>query len=74
MFVHIINYLIRALIILIGVFLVSGLLSNPSWDSTFLRIMGIVFILFGLYRIIIYYSQVKRYNFDSDEDESDESK
>ncbi|ROL61170.1 hypothetical protein D9V86_07145 [Bacteroidetes/Chlorobi group bacterium ChocPot_Mid] len=74
MLAHIINYSIRFLIIIIGVLLVSGLLSNPTWDTTFLRIMGIIFILFGVYRIIIYYSQVKRYNFDSQEDEEDEEK
>lgn len=74
MLAHIINYSIRFLIIIIGILLVSGLLSNPTWDTTFLRIMGIIFILFGVYRIIIYYSQVKRYNFDSQEDENDEEK
>lgn len=74
MLTHIINYSIRLLIIIIGVLLVSGLLSNPTWDSSFLRIMGIIFILFGVYRIVIYYSQVKRYNFDSKEGEEDESK
>jgi arginine exporter protein ArgO len=74
MLAHIINYSIRFLIIIIGVLLVSGLLSNPTWDTTFLRIMGIIFILFGVYRIIIYYSQVKRYNFDSQEDDEDEEK
>jgi len=71
MLVHIINYGIRVLIILLGVVMVSGMLSNPNWDSTFIMIMGIVFILFGTYRIIIYYSQVKRYNFESEEEEDE---
>jgi hypothetical protein len=67
---QIINYAIRLLIIVIGILLVSGILSSPEWDDSFLRIMGIIFILFGIYRMIIYRSQLKRYkSFEGDEDE-----
>ncbi|MFH1049694.1 MAG: hypothetical protein V1779_02050 [bacterium] len=72
MLVHIINYSIRALIIVLGIVMLSGVLSSADWNPTFLKIMGIVFILFGTYRIIIYYSQVKRYNFDVEEEEDEE--
>jgi len=74
MSVHVINYSIRVLIIILGVIMVSGILSNPNWDPSFVRIMGIVFILFGVYRIIIYYSQVKRYNFSSEERDEENEK
>ena len=61
MVAHIINYGIRGLIIVIGILLISGLLSSPEWDDSFLRIMGLIFILFGIYRIVIYRSQYKRF-------------
>ncbi len=61
MIAQIINYGIRGLIIIIGILLISGLLSSPEWDDSFLRIMGLIFILFGIYRIVIYRSQYKRF-------------
>ncbi|MFC2130329.1 hypothetical protein ACFLSQ_02730 [Bacteroidota bacterium] len=72
MIAQIINYSIRGLIIIIGILLISGILSSPEWDDSFLRIMGIVFILFGVYRVIIYRSQVKRYNFSEEEEDENE--
>ncbi len=72
MIAQIINYSIRILIIIIGILLISGILSSPEWDDSFLRIMGVVFILFGIYRVIIYRSQVKRYNFSREEEDENE--
>ena len=69
MFLHIVNYTIRALIVIVGILLVSGVLSSPEWDDSFLRIMGIIFILFGIYRIVLYKNQIKKYNFLKDEDD-----
>lgn len=60
-FSKIINYGVRAIIILIGILLLSGIIDPPEQDTSFIRIMGVIFILFGLYRIIIYHSQLKRY-------------
>ena len=74
MLMHIINYVIRAMVIMVGILLLSGILLPQNFDSSFINIMGVIFILFGAYRIITYYSQVKRYgtiNKRGDENESD---
>lgn len=71
MIAQIINYSIRVMIVVIGILLVTGVFSSPEWDVSFIRIMGIVFILFGGYRIIIYRSQLKRYRFEKEEEEDD---
>ncbi len=57
----IINYGARTLIIIVGILLVTGYLDPPGYaDTTFIRVLGAVAILFGIYRIVIYYSQIKR--------------
>lgn len=66
---HIINYIIRGLIVVIGILLVTGILSSSQWDESFLKIMGIIFILFGIYRIILYRHQVRKYNLMEGEDD-----
>ncbi|MFP4370148.1 MAG: hypothetical protein ACLFR2_11255 [Candidatus Kapaibacterium sp.] len=62
-FLKVLNYGIRGLIVLIGILLVSGLFKPVGAPESFVRIMGIIFILFGIYRLIIYRTQHKRYNF-----------
>lgn len=71
MFMHIINYAIRGLIILIGIFLLSGAYNNDRMDASLLRVMGAIFILFGVYRIVLYRTQMKKYNF-SDRKENED--
>lgn len=73
MFLHIINYTVRGMIILLGVLLLSGIINVGSADSTFLKVMGVVFILFGIYRISIYRMQSKKYNFSISEEDNDEN-
>jgi hypothetical protein len=67
---HIINYSVRGIILLIGVLLVSGVMFPDYNDSGLYRVMGFVFILFGLYRLILYYTQQKRLKREND-NESD---
>ncbi len=60
------------MIILLGVLLLSGIINVGTADSTFIKVMGVVFILFGIYRISIYRMQSKKYNFSISEEENDE--
>lgn len=58
--VHIINYLVRGLIVVIGLLLVLGWLLPPKTEPGLMRTFGVVFILFGLYRVVSYYTAQKR--------------
>lgn len=52
--------------------MLSGVFSSEQWDDTFLKVMGVVFILFGIYRIVLYINQTKKYRYYvEDEDEED---
>ncbi|MDA3843478.1 MAG: hypothetical protein PF588_03800 [Candidatus Kapabacteria bacterium] len=73
MLLKIINYTVRSIFIVIGIVMLTGLVElPPQYDGSFAVIVGIVFILFGIYRIIIYKSQSKRYNFDVETQEDNE--
>ncbi len=54
MVMHIVNYLIRGLIIVIGIIFASGIFTPKSEDSSLMRVMGVVLILWGIYRILTY--------------------
>jgi hypothetical protein len=68
---HIINYIIKIAIIIIGIIFISGIIPAPNSDTTMLRVMGGVFILFGVYRIVLYRMKYKEYNFDTKSDMED---
>ncbi len=68
MILTIINYLIRGLIVVLGILLVSGVLSPEGMDDTMYRVMGALFLLFGIYRIITYKAKRSRYYGGDDED------
>jgi len=73
MLLKIINYTVRSIFIVIGIVMLTGLAELPAqYDGAFTTIVGIVFILFGIYRIVIYKSQSKRYNFDVETKEDNE--
>jgi nucleoside recognition membrane protein YjiH len=63
MFGKILNYGVKILIILIGIVLLSGFFKpdNLMVDSSVFRVMGVVFILYGIYRIIVYRNALRRY-------------
>lgn len=68
MILRIINYAVRILIVVIGILLLSGFILSEI-EPQFRITVGIVFILFGLYRISLLYSQEKRYKFMRDEED-----
>ena len=59
----IVNYIIRILIIVIGIIFVSGLIVPADGDVTRFRVMGVIFILFGFYRVAMYRMKSKQYDF-----------
>ena len=65
----IINYITRILIVIIGIVFTSGLIVPADGDVTRFRVMGIVFILFGIYRIAIYRMKTKQYDFKTNKDD-----
>jgi len=59
---HIINYAVRGLIIVVGLVLLSGIAIPDSNENKFLtQVMGVVFIIWGIYRVVLYNSNYKRY-------------
>jgi hypothetical protein len=68
---HIVNYIVRVAVIVAGLIFALGVISPADGDDTRFRVMGIVFILFGIYRIIMYRMKSKQYNFKSTNDEND---
>jgi hypothetical protein len=72
---HIVNYFVRGLIVIIGIILLSGVFKPQGDTSYFMQVMGVIFLIFGTYRLISYYSVSQRYKslntFSEDEDEND---
>jgi|APTNR8051073442_1049403.scaffolds.fasta_scaffold15937_3 hypothetical protein len=62
----IINYGIRILIILLGLVFVSGYFMPEDSDPTMMRVFGIIFVLFGFYRLALYRANKKRYSSKND--------
>lgn len=58
--IDIINYGVRIIILLIGIAFLTGILNLTPDDDYTRYAMGTVFTLFGIYRLIIYYSVKKR--------------
>ncbi|MFP4527076.1 MAG: hypothetical protein ACLFQX_00885 [Candidatus Kapaibacterium sp.] len=74
MFLKIINYTVRGMIVVIGILLVSGVLMPEGADDTLIRVMGVIFILFGAYRIAMFRSQQQRYlSYEEEEDEDEKN-
>jgi uncharacterized membrane protein len=57
----IINYTIRGLVIIVGLVLVFGLIDIPEDLRSMAMPIGVVAIIFGVYRMVMFYSQNKRY-------------
>ncbi|MFY7998677.1 MAG: hypothetical protein ACOVSW_08760 [Candidatus Kapaibacteriota bacterium] len=67
-YVLILNYAARGLVMLIGLLWVFGWIPAVTFDPN-VRMFGVVFILFGAYRLATFWSQhqeYKRYNNDED--------
>jgi len=61
-FLIILNYFIKGLTILLGLVFLTGLfLPDNMSTEPMLKVMGVILIVWGIYRIFIYRSQLKRY-------------
>lgn len=63
----VINYSFRGLILVLGVLFLTGLVEftgNRDYDL----VMGIIFVMFGLYRLLTYHSQQKRHYYNDTDD------
>lgn len=76
MFSKFVNYSVRILMIILGIaFIIYGILyKNELHDSTLIIVMGIVVTLFGVYRLIMFRTQLERYNFNINEDDNENEK
>lgn len=66
---RIINYIIRILIVIIGLVFVLGIVKLDNLDTNATKMMGLVFVLFGLYRLSMFYFNEKREQYNSEDDE-----
>lgn len=70
MLLKIINYIVRSFIVVLGILIITGVIFN-EFDPQMRIVFGVVFILFGIYRLTMYYTQEKRYKIlDEEEDEN----
>ncbi len=75
MFNSILNYGIRILIIILGILFVFDVFGLSRGDVVMIRSLGVIMILFGIYRILSYRTAVSRYkNINQEEDEDDDEK
>jgi hypothetical protein len=70
MITKIINYLVRSMISLIGVLLLFGLYAPKNADPLIVKVIGFIFILWGIYRIIIYRSRLQEIERDNSVDKN----
>ena len=70
MVLHIIQYLIKSIIIIFGIVIFFNLIELDIPESTRM-VLGLIVTLFGVYRIIIYNMKRKKYykEFDNEDDE-----
>jgi hypothetical protein len=64
-----INYIIKIAIILIGIFFLTGIAMPANMNPVFIRTMGVIFILYGTYRILRFRTRIKEKILEEDEDE-----
>jgi hypothetical protein len=60
MYSKLLNYGIRIAMIIVGLLMAVGFFTAPGRDETLMRMLGIVLILFGVYRIAMYHNAQKR--------------
>lgn len=70
MTLDIIQYLIKGVIVLFGVVIFFNVFELDMPENT-RRVIGLIVILFGIYRLLIYKMKKKKYQFEVEEDEED---
>lgn len=68
MILVIINYAVRILIIVIGLIFLTGIFVPAHFDDRHLmQVLGFIFVLWGVFRLITYINQRKRFKISDDE-------
>jgi len=49
------NYTIRALVIVVGLFIALGVWSSEGFDSHIQQTFGVLMVVFGAYRTVLYH-------------------
>jgi len=70
--VDILNYSLRGLVVLIGLGFLIGVIDPRPGDDTLRYSMGVVIVLFGVYRIIMYRNAKRKYDNLSEADKEEE--
>jgi hypothetical protein len=56
-FLVILNYIVRAMVAVVGVIIFFLPIPAVDTDTTMFKTMGVVFMLFGVYRVASFYNQ-----------------
>jgi hypothetical protein len=67
MTIKIIQYIIKGIIIIFGIIIFFNLIPLNMPENT-RRTIGVIVTLFGVYRLIIFRMKLKKYHFDSQEE------
>lgn len=68
MTLDIIQYLIKGVIVLFGVVIFFNLFELDMPENT-RRVIGLIVVLFGVYRLVIYKMKKRKYEFEANDDE-----
>ncbi len=66
MYSNILNYSVRGAMVVFGLLMVFGVFTAPRQDPSLMRMMGIVMILFGVYRMAMYYTKQQQRRHDEE--------
>lgn len=68
----ILNYGIRLIIIILGILIFFDYFNISRGDVRMVKAIGVIMVLFGLYRIVTYYHASKRYKRVSEKNNEEE--
>lgn len=63
---NILNYAVRILIIVIGVVFLLDIVTIPNTEPFVVKVMGLIFVLWGVFRIVTYRAHLKEMQEDED--------
>ena len=73
LFIDILNYALRIGIIVLGVMIAGGYVMQIPGDEAYSKGTGVLLIVFGVYRIILYFFGVRRRNAEAQEGGNDDA-
>ena len=66
------NYAVKILTIIVGIILLTGVFLPENLPNRgMMQIMGVILIIWGIYRLIIYRIQLNKYKIDGGESDED---